>query len=65
MPEEPLETRTQIAQRLGIKLSTLSSTLSIMRFKPTQIDVENGNAIHKYNPAKVAEIEAIFKKEKP
>ncbi len=60
MPKPKLQTRAQIAKRLGIKLTRLSTTLSIIRFQPTERIIIDGNAVHHYDAKKVAEIEALF-----
>lgn len=56
-----METRKQLAERLGVKLSTMSTTLSVMKFPATQTQVIDGRATYLYDEAAAAKIEALFK----
>ena len=60
---EPMETRRQVAERLGIKLARLETTLSVMKFEPTERRIEKGKAVHYYDKKTAAKIQKLFQPE--
>lgn len=61
-----METRTEIAARLGINRRTLSATLSVLagttsEIKPTESKVIKGKHTHLYDETAAEKIAALFK----